>query len=160
MLNRFLIFLLFSLLASCATTPEFDTTQVDQSLTPRGVVAEPDESIGKTALWGGTILETRNLRDSTEIEVLAYPLNTFHRPLLDSEPLGRFIIHRTGYLEPTNYAQGRSITVLGKISGSESGKVGESTYTYAVINSEQLYLWSQNSERTRTSLHFGVGIGL
>jgi len=155
-----LVFLVLSLLASCASTPDFDTTQVDKSLTPQSVIAEPEISRGKTALWGGAILDTRNLEDSTHIEVLAYPLNTYQRPLLDKKPLGRFIIQHKGYLEPSTYAQGRVISVLGKVSGSKSGKVGESTYTYAVINSEQLHLWSPDKDRTRTSFHFGVGVGL
>jgi len=160
MISRLLLFILVSLLASCASTPDFDTKQVDRSLTPQSVIAEPELNKGKTALWGGTILDTQNLKDSTQIEVLAYPLNTYDRPILDVKPLGRFIIHHSGYLEPATYAQGRLVTVLGKVSGSQGGKVGESTYTYAVINSEQIHLWSADRDRSRTSLHFGVGIGL
>ena len=134
-----LMFLL--LLAGCASTPEFDTTQVDQSLTPQSVIAEPESSRGKTMLWGGTILDTRNLKEITQIEILAYPLNTNYRPQLENKPLGRFIINHPGYLEATTYAQGRQLTVLGKISGSQSGKVGESIYTYPVVTGEQLHLW-------------------
>lgn len=151
---------LICLLASCASTPTFDTSQVDRSLTPQSVAAELALSRGKTALWGGTILDTRNLKDSTQIEVLAYPLNSFHRPLLDNKPLGRFIILHRGYLEPTSYAQGRLLTVLGKVSGSQRGQVGKSTYTYPVISAQQLHLWSPSDERSRTSFHFGIGIGL
>ncbi len=160
MINKLVFLALVNLLAGCVSTPDFDTTQVDQSLTPQSVVAEPELNRGRTALWGGTILDTRNLIDSTHIEVLAYPLDSSHRPLLESKPLGRFIIQHQGYIEPTTYAQGRVLSVLGKVSGSQSGNVGESTYTYAVINSEQLHLWSLDSARNRTSFHFGVGIGL
>ena len=152
--------LFFSLLASCATTPDFDTTQVDQTLTPQSVIAEPEISHGKIALWGGTILDIHNLENSTQIEVLAYPLNTSHRPALDNQPLGRFIIQHKGYLEPTNFAQGRLLTVLGSVAGSQSGKVGESSYTYPVINAQQLHLWSLYDDQTNTSFHFGVGIRL
>jgi len=160
-MNSKLVFLaLVGLLTSCASTPDFDITQVDQSLTPQSVIAEAEQNRGKTALWGGAILDIRNLKDSTRIEILAYPLNTSHRPLLESKPLGRFIILQQGYLEPSTYAPGRVLTVLGKVSGSQSGNVGESTYTYAVINSEQLHLWSLDSGRNRTSFHLGVGIGL
>ena len=158
-INKFVFLSLISLLAGCASTPEFDTSQVDRSLTPQSVVAEAELSRGKTILWGGTILDTRNLKDSTQIEVLAYPLNTYQRPLLESKPLGRFIIRQQGYLEPSTYAQGRLLSVIGKVSGSQSGKVGESTYTYAVIDSQQLHLWSPDSGSDRTSFHFGVGIG-
>lgn len=158
MINWPVITVLISLLASCASTPDFDTSQVDQSLTPQSVVSEAELNHGKTALWGGTILDTRNLKDSTQIEVLAYPLDSSYRPLLESKPLGRFIIVHRGFLEPNIYTQGRLVSVLGKISGIQSGTVGETTYSYAVINSEQLHLWSLDSGRSRTSFHFGVGV--
>lgn len=148
------------LLVSCASTPEFDTSRVDRSLTPRSVIAEVEFSKNKIALWGGTILDTRNLKDSTQIEVLAYPLNTYERPLLDRQPLGRFIIQHHDYLEPASYAAGRLVTVKGKIVEIQSGKVGESTYSYPVIDSQQLHLWSTDTQRSRTSFHIGVGIGL
>ena len=160
MINKPVFLAFFAVLLSCASIPDFDTTQVDQLLIPQIVVTKPELHRGKTVLWGGTILDTRNLNDSTHIEVLAYPLNSSHRPLLESKPLGRFIIQHQGYLESTAYAQGRVISVLGKVSNSQSGNVGESTYIYAVINSEQLHLWSLDSGRSRTSFHLGVGIGL
>ncbi|MCW8831606.1 MAG: Slp family lipoprotein, partial [Gammaproteobacteria bacterium] len=126
----------------------------------QSVVAEPEISQGKTILWGGTILDTQNLEDSTQIEVLAYPLNSFHKPLQESKPLGRFIIRHQGYLEAATYAQGRLITVLGNIENSQRGKVGESTYVYPVISTKQLHLWSLHDDQNRTSFHLGIGIRL
>ena len=131
-----------------------------QALTPQSVIAEPSLSRGKIALWGGTILDTPNLKNSTQIEVLAYPLNAYHRPMQGSQPLGRFIITQKGYLEATNYAQGRLLTVLGSVSKNQSGKVGKSSYTYPVINAQQLHLWSLNDDQNNTSFHFGLGIRL
>lgn len=157
---RFYIPAVFALLSGCASTPEFDTSQVDRSLTPQSVIAEPEVSRGKVALWGGTILDTRNLKQATQIEVLGYPLNASNQPKLESKPLGRFIIKHSGYLEPTTYAQGRQLTVLGSISGSQDGKVGETSYTYPVISDSQLHLWPQTSERNRSNVHFGIGVGI
>ena len=155
------LLILISLLLSCATMPDFDTTQVDKSLTPQSVIAEPVITRGKIAVWGGTILGIRNLKDSTQIEVLAYPLDSSHWPLQEKKPLGRFIIQDRGYLEPTSYAQGRLISVLGSVSGTYSGKIGESSYIYPVINVQQLHLWSKGDDRrSRTSFHLGIGIGL
>ena len=158
--NKLLFLCLISFLVSCATSPDFDTTQVDQSLTPQSVIAEPAISRNKIALWGGTILDTRNLEGTTQIEVLSYPLDSFHRPMQGSKPLGRFIIQHQGYLEPTAYAQGRQLTVLGSVSDSKLGKVGESNYTYPVINSRQLHLWSPDSGESKTSFHLGIGVRL
>jgi len=152
---RYLIFLL--MLAGCASTPKFDTSQVDQWLTPQAVNAEPLQSRGKSVLWGGTILDTRNLEDSTQIELLAYPLNSSHRPIQDSKPLGRFIIRQSGFLEPETYAQGRLLTVLGRVGDSQEGKVGGARYSYPVILADKLQLWSPESGST---FLFGIGIGI
>ena len=140
LLSLISISLLLNLLLGCASTPEFDITQVDKALTPQSVIAEPETSQGKIALWGGTILDTKNLKDS--------------------KPLGRFIIQHKGYLEPTTYSQGRLLTVLGNIGESQTGKVGESEYSYPVINSQQLHLWSLDGDKDNTSFHFGLGIRL
>jgi outer membrane lipoprotein len=160
MLSRKLyVLVLLALLLGCAGMPEFDTSGVDRSLTPQSVNAEPELSRGKVALWGGTILETRNLKDATQIEMLAYPLDASYRPMLDSKPLGRFIVRHAGYLEPTTYAQGRYMTVMGTVSGSQNGQVGETTYTYPVVSDSQLHLWQQ-SDKSQTSVHFGLGVGI
>jgi len=160
MFYKFYWLAVFIPLSACVSTPEFDTSQVDRSLTPQSVAAEAEISRGRTALWGGTILDTRNLKQSTQIEVLAYPLDSSNRPLLDSKPLGRFIIEHAGYLEATTYVQGRNLTVLGVISGSQSGNVGEASYTYPVVSDTQLHLWSPSRERSSSSIHFGIGIGI
>ena len=154
------LLLLTGLLTSCAGTPVFDTSAVVKSLTPQSVIAEPTDSRGKTALWGGTILDTRNLKDSTRIEVLAYPLDSSQRPVLGSKPLGRFIIQQQGYLEPATFSQGRLLSVIGSVGESQSGKVGDSAYIYPVINAQELHLWSPVSGQSRTGFSFGIGIRL
>jgi outer membrane lipoprotein len=148
---------LISLLTGCASTPVFDATQVDKSLIPQNVAAEPSAYLGKTVLWGGIILDTRNLTGSTQLELLAYPLSKDQRPLSNNRPLGRFLINQEGFLDPAIYAQGQKLTVLGSVDNNQQGKVGESIYSYPVINAEQLQLWSaQNESQTRFS--FGLGI--
>jgi len=161
MLMRHYLFLsLLLLLSACASGPTFETAGVDRALTPRGAAAEPQAAMGQTVLWGGVILATTNLSDSTQIEVLAYPLDSDERPLRDSDPLGRFILLKGGYLEPANYAEGRLISVTGTITGTRAGQVGESAYAYPVINAGQVYLWSKDSARDRTRVIFGVGVGV
>ncbi|MDH5570951.1 MAG: Slp family lipoprotein [Gammaproteobacteria bacterium] len=157
-----LVLLLFlcGILLACSSAPKFDTSQVDRALTPKSVVADIKTAQGKTALWGGLILETKNLKQASQIEVLAYPLDSDGWPQSEREPLGRFIIHHSGFLEPATYAQGRTVTVLGVVSQTRSGKVGETDYTYPVINSTQLHLWAKDSRQNRSRFHFGIGIQL
>lgn len=153
-----LLFLIFiGLLTACATTPKFDTKNVEFSLTPETVTNLPAETRDKTVVWGGTILDVKNLEKQTRLEILAYPLNDRYRPLTDKKPLGRFIILHSGFLEPTTFALGKSLSVLGKVDGTQSGKVGETRYTYALVKSQQLHLWSKEGE-TQTFFHFGIGV--
>ena len=159
MFTKLCLLLLVSQLVACVSKPVFDTSQVNRSLTPQSVLAEPDSSLGDIAIWGGTILDIRNLEEVTQIEVLAYPLSSSDRPLLERPPLGRFIIRHTGFLEPTNFAQGRVLTALGEVGDKQQGSVGDSSYVYPVINAQALHLWTGESMLDRTSFHIGVGFG-
>lgn len=154
-----ILLILVTLLSACASQPKFNLEKVDKSLIPDTVLKKPDV-LGTRVLWGGMILTTRNLKESTQLEILAYPLDGNHFPQKDKEPMGRFIISVPGYLEPTLYTQGKLVTTTGKVLRIEKGKVGESEYSYPYIQSDQLHLWSNDSRRVRTSVHFGIGIGL
>jgi outer membrane lipoprotein len=157
MRKKFFILILISLLVACASTPKFDVSQVDNSLIPQNVATAPTAYLGKTVLWGGIILDIRNLSGSTQIELLAYPLSRDQRPLTNNRPLGRFLINQEGFLDPAIYAQGQKVTVLGSVGNNQQGKVGESIYSYPVINAEQLQLWSPQSE-SQTRFSFGLGV--
>jgi len=157
MLLRFnLLAILFLLLGACASGPGFDTGGVDRSLTPQGVTTGPQAARGKQVLWGGAIIRTTNLKDSTQMEVVAYPLDAHERPQHDSAPLGRFILEQDGFLEPESYAEGRLITVVGTVSGTRAGQVGESDYDYPVVSARRIHLWPEDKGG---GVSFGIGIG-
>jgi outer membrane lipoprotein len=150
---------LLLLLSACSSQPTFDTQQVTLKLSPQQLLENPSAHIGKTILWGGTILQMHNLTEYTQIEILAYPLGSYQRPLTDQSPQGRFLIQHKGYLEPAVYEQGRLLTVMGKLTKTESGQVGEHRYNYPVIQSEKLHLWPVKSEPS-SRIQFGIGIGI
>lgn len=158
MLRVFLVLVLTGMLASCASTPSFDVTDVDRALTPANVIDEPVLSLEKVALWGGTILGLKNLQESTQIEMLAYPLDSSHRPRLEEKTLGRFIIRHQGYLEPEVFTQGKLLSVVGEVGQSVTGKIGDSDYTYPLIHSRNIHLWTRGAGRT--NFQFGIGIHL
>ncbi len=148
--------------AGCAGKPAFETSRVASDVSPARVIAQPVPHLDKIVLWGGLILNTHNREASTQIEILAYPLNSSQRPSLDQAPQGRFIVEHQGYLEPVTYAQGRQLSVLGKVSTTRPGKVGDSDYLYPVIDAEQLKLWPESSYggKPRTTFHLGIGVRL
>lgn len=156
---RLFILLLSSLLLSaCATGPKYPTKGVEMSLTPQQAVTEADMQRGKNVLWGGMIVNSTNLDTRTRLEVLAYPLDSNQRPQIDEQPYGRFLLYKEGYLETVDYAAGRRITVLGRITGIQDGKVDESSYTYPVVEADQLYLWSRKEASSEPRVHFGIGV--
>jgi len=152
--------LLFSvvLLAACATGPKYDTSLIDLSITPQQVVVEGKALHEDQVLWGGIIIASANLKDVTQFEILAYPLDSSQRPLVDKTPLGRFVAQQEGYLETSNYTQGRLITIRGMLQGKNTGKVGESEYTYPLVRINEHFLWSERNDTPDTSFRFGIGV--
>jgi len=153
-----IVALSLSVLAGCAGTPLFDTAQVDMDLTPDLALAAPEKNLGKRVLWGGTIIDTRNLADSTQIEVLSYPLNSSFRPQFERKAQARILIIQPGFLEPESYGEGRKITVLGTLQKITSGRIGDAEYRYPVVAADKIKLWTARDNKTRFS--FGIGIRL
>lgn len=161
MISRALIVLvdcLVLLLVGCAAGPRFDTKGVDQAVTPRQAAAEMPRVQGSRVLWGGVVVNSTNLAESTRIEVLAYPLDSSQEPNLDANPLGRFLVLKQGYLETADYSQGRRVTVIGTLSRVRQGKVGQANYQYPVVSADRIYLWPRAGRAPRTQFHIGVGV--
>lgn len=154
-----LIALLATLAAGCATAP-LSTEGVAAGLTPAGAAAEPSAADGRIVLWGGIIVAAKNLEERTRLEIVGYPLDSrSQRPLLDDEPLGRFLAYHDGYLETAEFGAGRRVTVRGTVTGTERGRVGEAGYTYPTVRIEALEPWPQRAERREgPRLHFGIGV--
>jgi outer membrane lipoprotein len=148
-------------LSACATGPKLDTSNVDTSITPQQAVADMEVLRGSGVLWGGVIINANNLQDTTQIELLGYPLSSrTQRPLTEQAPLGRFLVNSPGYLETVDYAQGRQLTLTGELADTRDGKVGESNYTYPLVEVSEMHLWAKEDRAVRTEprVHFGIGV--
>lgn len=110
------------------------------------VQAHPADYQGQTVRWGGVIDTTRNLADSTELTIIAYPLSGNGYPLADESTQGRFLAHLPGFLEPNDYRSGRKLTVAGTVIDVESGTVGEFNYDYPRVQVNTHYLWPELPE--------------
>ena len=84
------------------------------------------------------------------------PHDARERPQSESEPLGRFILEQSGYLEPGTYAEGRLLSVVGTVRGTRAGRVGEADYTFPVMDARQIHLWPKDKGG---GVSFGVGVG-
>ena len=158
---RVLFIALVLFVAGCATAPPIDMANTDPSMTPDRAVADPDMARGQRVAWGGTVVNTRNLKEVTEIEVLGYSLAKNGRPEITGNPQRRFLLVHPGYLEPADYRSGRVVSVTGVVGSNRQGTVGEAPYVYPVLQAEQIYVWPINEEvRRNPNVNFGIGVGV
>ena len=83
-LFRFLaLSLLLVALSACATKPiakQYRQEAKAEDLTFPMVLQNPDAYLEAIVLWGGVIIETKNLKEGTEMIVLETPLGRGERP--------------------------------------------------------------------------------
>lgn len=158
---RILIFITALLLSACASSPfnKAGLREVDRTIDYVQAVQNSDALRNRPVLFGGSIIDTRNLPDRTELVVLAYPLNNWDRPNTSATPLGRFIAVHSGYLESVDYAPGRLISVRGYLDGAREEPLAQSNYVYPVMRVEELHLWpAQTPAPSYPRFQIGVGV--
>jgi outer membrane lipoprotein len=148
-------------LAACVSAPVFKDAP-KASPTPAAVAVEPERYHGAEVVWGGKILDLRNRADTTEVQVIAYPMDADQRPDQSAPTEGRFIIVLPGFVEPMDFPPGRFLSVRGHLDGTRVGQVEERDYVYPLLQRDALHLWPVNfpNERGRVSFGFGLGVGI
>jgi len=152
------------LAAGCATTDSTCRAPIgDRSVTPAVAAADPSR-VGQRVTWGGTLVEARNLEDSTELEMIGYPLDACGRPRVSDSAIGRFIIVRAGYMETAPLRAGQPITATGTILTTREGQVGDAFYRFPLLADPSPIVWADEPApvaggRTRPWISIGVGGG-
>ena len=113
---------------------------LDPTLTFERLLEAPEKFIGKRVMLGGVIVETRTLPRGTEVEVVQKKIDFSGYPEMGNQTGGRFMFFNKGFLEPEIYSKGRGVTGVGKIRGTQIGKVGERPFEFPVIEVEKLEL--------------------
>lgn len=96
---------------------------------------------GQKVILGGYILESENKPDGSLLTVLQAPLDYRNEPRSQDLSEGRFLVQTEKFLDPEVYSKDRKLTVGGKMLGVRSLPLGNRSYTYPVIEAEELYLW-------------------
>jgi outer membrane lipoprotein len=148
-------------LAACAPAPIYQNVPNAVVVAPSQVAQSPERYSGNAVIWGGRIVQVQNFADHSEVELLAYPLDSSQRPQANDSGNGRFIAVMPGYVEPLGYPPGALMTVSGKLNGSRAGKVGEADYVFPLVVTAQSHVWTPaEMEKGRSNIHFGVGLGV
>ena len=145
-------------LGACASTPAFDVKNVNTAITPNEAVAKMSTLQGSRVLWGGVIINSKNLETGTHLEILAHPLNSRHRPRVDRDSLGRFVVEHVSYLETVDYAIGRELSLIGMLAGTKEGKIDAASTIYPAVKTEQIHLWPKGGGNSEPQFNFGVGV--
>lgn len=147
-------------LASCATPAFKDVTHV-VALVPSDVQQSAARSTGAEVVWGGRIISVENRETTTDVEVIAYPLDRDQQPIADAPTVGRFILVLPGFVEPFDYPVGRHLSVHGFVSGLRSGHVEEHDYVFPLLRASEVTVWPWGfmfDKKPRVSLGVGIRI--
>lgn len=150
MKNLLLIAPLGALLASCATVPAPLQGQF-MPTTPREAVAGAG---GQSVRWGGEIIKVEPKAGSTCFEILARELDSSARPIARDPSGGRFIACHAGFQDPEEFKQGREITVVGRVTGVDHGRIGEFDYRYPHVEADAIHLWKPRPLYVRTPPYY------
>ncbi len=153
--------LLACTLTACAPAPLYKTNTPTVAAVPFQVAEAPERFVNSEVIWGGRIVQVKNFADHSEIELLAYPLDSSQRPKANDSGNGRFIAVLSGYAEPLDYPAGGLMTISGMLNGSRAGKVGEADYVFPLVRVAQSHVWSaEEMTKGRSNVHFGLGLGV
>jgi outer membrane lipoprotein len=151
----------FLALAACAPAPIYKTGPNNATVPPQQVAQTPERYANADVVWGGRIVNVRNLSDHSEVEVLAYPLDSSQRPKANDVGNGRFVATMPGYVESLDYPNGGLITVSGKLAGTRAGRVGDAAYVFPMVTVNGAHVWTQaEMSGGHPNVSFGLGVGV
>lgn len=143
-LNLFISPMILFLLSGCAYVISKEVRkEVTRDLSLKEVIKDPNGYQGKVILWGGVIIESKNLKEGTRVIVLQKDLSRWGRPKESDKSQGRFIVLYPGYLDTAIYRRDREITVAGEIIGQKVMPIGDIDYTYPVLSPREIHLWRE-----------------
>lgn len=149
-------------LAACAPAPIYKPSANTVAAAPDMVAQAPERYANADVIWGGRIVEVRNLADRSEIEIVGYPLDSSQRPKMDGNGgWGRLVAVMPGYVESFDYPTGSLITLAGRITGSRGGSVGQANYVFPLVSVAQSHVWTAAEMQSgKSNVSFGVGVGV
>jgi len=141
--------------AGCATTPDPLSGEF-AAITP--AEAARNDARGRTVRWGGTIAAIEPLPDRTCFQIVGRELSKRGRPLVEDESSGRFLACRKGFYDPEVFSEGRSVTIVGSVEGSEQRLIGEYSYAHPRVAADVVFLWPDDGAESASSSRFGAGL--
>jgi outer membrane lipoprotein len=136
-------------LVGCAVMSHQIMAEARTDVTFAQLKADTDRYRGQTVILGGHVIEVRNKAHETVILVLQSPLVSGQEPRPPERSEGRFMLHCEGFLDPEVYAEGRAITVAGRVLGQTREAIGDKPYDYPTLEAREIYLWERRENAYR-----------
>lgn len=137
----------------CASSQETGEGSGANAVSFLQVKAAPDSFKGQSVVFGGQVLSARRLKEGTRIEILQLPLDRSGYPGTDlMQSQGRFVAMHKDFLDPATLPYGTRVTVTGDITGSVTLPLDETEYTYPVVETRHLQVWSAADNATQHTL--------
>lgn len=138
---RLLIFLSVLFLSACASqSPTVHRTPAD-NVDLQTVLNTHEAHQDKTVRWGGAVAQLKNYAEHAELTIVEFPLTKRGKPIATQNSAGRFVVETGRFLDPLIYKEGALVTVLGKVSGSQTLTVDEKTLTAPVLTLLDSRVW-------------------
>ncbi len=124
--------------------------EIDTSVHFANLKSMPSEYIGRTVMFGGTVIRAKRTATGTEVEVLQLPAEN-NEPLTEDRlrSEGRFLAVREAFLDPASLPEGTPVTVIGTVKGETSRPLDESSYTYPLLEIKHIIDWSRIAAERR-----------
>jgi len=153
--RRLLLPVLLLLFSGCQTTAD---KSAPAAFTPADAIVDAPAYRGRDVVWGGTLIATTNEKQHTLLEILSYPVMN-GRPQTSQASQGRVQAKVPGFLDPADYAPGRSVVIEGLFTGVRHGYIGGATTTYAVVEARKASLTPKASSYSWPSnVQIGIGV--
>jgi outer membrane lipoprotein len=141
---------------SCASPfPKEVLEKVDRSISFRDLREDPEHYKGRWVMAGGAIIDVKNIKEGSFLEVLQRPLDSRGQPLNTDATDGRFLVFSEQFLDPAVYQRGRAISVVAEVAGKKVLPLGDIEYRYPLLNAREMHLWDPY---TGPRFHFGIGV--
>ncbi len=156
--NHHFLWLALLLFSGCG--PVLSQAVIDES--DRNVLLgelqrNPDRYIGKSVLFGGTIVRVGNDSSGSWVEILQRPLGYRLEPELNDQTGGRLLLVSNEFWDEQIFSKGRKITLAGKVEGTQTRSLDAITYDYPILRVSEYHLWPEGRTRTGPDVHFSFG---
>jgi outer membrane lipoprotein len=153
-----LVLLLMTVLGGCVSMPK--PLAGDYSVIRPADVGNTPSLTGRSVRWGGSILKTYNDDGRSCMEILGQTLDDdIARPQGRDLSTGRFVACKSSFLDPEIFAPGRDVTITGRIERIEATTINDFDYQYAVVATDVLFLWPEDSSGYYAGNSYQAGDG-